>query len=493
MVAYAEPLKKSWRARWTGLDGKLKAQSGFSTKTEATKYARTQEIAAANGEEEEKRKKANTITVNEWAQEWLTKINVEKSSRRRYIGNLNNHVLPQWGHWRVRDLAQAQQEYQNWKEQLRAEGYAYNTRTQIQSLFSSLCIAAMQEELLTKNPTVVLYGRGRMADRYEERDEAVPVVFSPYEVFLIAERSAALTRRDDEFVLVVTKYFTGMRIGELMGIPRADISPNFQLTHQLYQDSTTNLEYRHVKNAHRRRIDLPPFLVSLLRHQSENVAHPHLPPDTKWCPCGDNVEPKYRHPPKSLLFTGKGQHQHWEHGAFRNTVFYPAARGWFYPSQKAQARPVYIQPRADGGPLGPFDYDDRYRPRATDAVACWTPFDLNAVPHHLRHSLRSLLDELWVPTPLIEERMGHDERSEGRRSVAKRYSHATDQMRARLMEELEEVWMQTLIRRKRMGVVSPVSLVNSLLEKIDDPLVEYSRNAPDRSAPPRRSSRSWAA
>ncbi|OLT25829.1 hypothetical protein BJF83_22370 [Nocardiopsis sp. CNR-923] len=425
----------------------------------------------------------DTITFKEWAQEWLTKISVSESSKRRYVSALRNHIVPEWGDWKVKDLASAQQQFRRWREQLKDEGYAYNTRTQVIGLFSSICLGAMRERLLSANPTHVQFGQGSVADRMHDDDEAEPIVLTPLQALLAAERAAVITGRPDEFIMLVAKYYMGVRIGELLGLPRSFVSlPQPRITHQLHQAETTKFEYRHTKGADRRRVDLPTFLSELLAFQAEHVVHPSAPVGAEWCPCGDRARARYRHPVGSLLFSGLGRHQHWELGAFRNRVFYPATRALFYPTVARQRRPVWVREREDGKPLHPFDFDPRDRRLASkEPVACWMPIAPGAIVlHHFRHSHSSLLEELWVPGPLVDERLGHKDRND----VRKRYKHPTDRMRAWLKEELEEVWKESLRQRKAMGVQSPVALVEDLLRQVELPNLESrSRFAPDRRRP----------
>ena len=97
--------------------------------------------------------------------------------------------------------------------------------------------------------------------------------------------------------------------------------------------------------------------------------------------------------------------------------------------------------------------------RAEAAVACWAPLAPDLTPHGLRHSHKTLMEEMGTPRPLMDDRMGHRDHS-----VAGRYSHPTDGMREQLMEGLSRSWELALEQRRGLGVESPVGVVGELLE-----------------------------
>ena len=73
--------------------------------------------------------------------------------------------------------------------------------------------------LIPFNPTVRARNRGRRTgrglDRSPQRAWATPL-----DVLLVAERAALLAGRDDEFTMLVTIGYTGMRWGETIGLER---------------------------------------------------------------------------------------------------------------------------------------------------------------------------------------------------------------------------------------------------------------------------------
>jgi integrase len=143
---------------------------------------------------------------------------------------------------------------------------------------------------------------------------------------------------------------------------------------------------------------------------------------------------------------------HWRRNGFATWVFHPAASGW-YPSKAPQpARPVPVL--ADPWPGVPV----RGRNAAARADACWVPVAKGLTPHGLRHTHKTVMDELGVPPKLMDERMGHEDGS-----VQARYSHVTAEMRRRLMDDLTGLWEVALESRRRLSDGSPLPALDRLL------------------------------
>jgi hypothetical protein len=100
----------------------------------------------------------------------------------------------------------------------------------------------------------------------------------------------------------------------------------------------------------------------------------------------------------------------------------------------------------------------RGRGASARADACWVPIARGLTPHGLRHSHKTLMQELGVPAVLQDERMGH---ADG--SVQARYSHVTAAMRRRLLENLTGVWDRALAARRELAPRSPVAVLDRLL------------------------------
>lgn len=84
----------------------------------------------------------------------------------------------------------------------------------------------------------------------------------------------------------------------------------------------------------------------------------------------------------------------------------------------------------------PLARHPRPRPGAAGrAEASWLPIARGLTPHGLRHSHKTMMDELRTPPKLKDERMGHEDGS-----VQARYSHITPDMRRDLLGGLTGMW-----------------------------------------------------
>jgi len=317
-------------------------------------------------------------------------------------------------------------------------------------------------------------------------------------VLLLAERAALLSGRDDEFVAVVLMGFTGMRWGELVGLEPGFVrQASVRVEWQLYELDSGELHRCPPKDGSYRTIDTPGWLSSML---SEHIALAAPKP----CGChglsyvfrglaaangsfrqpgpravdvarragvsAGTVSAVLNHPdtvPESTrmkvtaavadLGYVRGASfgelaPHWRRNGFATWVFHPAASGW-YPSKAPQpARPVPVL--ADPWPGVPV----RGRNAAARADACWVPVAKGLTPHGLRHTHKTVMDELGVPPKLMDERMGHEDGS-----VQARYSHVTAEMRRRLMDDLTGLWEVALESRRRLSDGSPLPALDRLL------------------------------
>jgi hypothetical protein len=93
----------------------------------------------------------------------------------------------------------------------------------------------------------------------------------------------------------------------------------------------------------------------------------------------------------------------------------------------------------------------RGRGASDRADACWLPIAKGLTPHGLRHTHRTMMEDLGTEKVLMDERMGHIDGS-----VSARYAHVTVGMRRRLMGGLTEQWEGALGARLAMCPTSPV-------------------------------------
>lgn len=477
-MPYPEKLVKSWRACWY-VPGKKSPEklSGFPTRKAALAYATEQEVEARRVGRV--RADASQLLFRDWANEWYNAQDLEPATMRNYSSILRNHLIREWGEWKLADLAHADNRIATWRKAL-ARDYADTTVHLVSGVFSTLCADAAAEGLIPRNPATRKRRRGRQAPKRVDRQAArYDHITDPLGAFLIAERAAALSGRDDEFVMLTAKYYLGLRLGEVLGLEKAFISRSFTLSHQL-AEAGGRFYWKGVKSGSTRTIDVPPGITRLLRLQAQRVQHPEV--EEEWCPCGEGLDRQYRHRPGIHMFSGPGGRLHWGSSMLRGQYFHPAARGLYYAGTR-QETPVYQADTED-----PFSFvatgQGVRRPESPEA--CWAPICPGMKPHGLRHSSQALIEERGVPKVMVMDRMGH---APGRDTTSV-YSHVTQAMRGQLVGVLQGAWEGALVARRAMGVDSPVAVVGELLKPGSS---LHSRSTPDLKSRLREASRGMVA
>jgi integrase len=143
---------------------------------------------------------------------------------------------------------------------------------------------------------------------------------------------------------------------------------------------------------------------------------------------------------------------HWRRTGFATWLFQPAATGWYPRRAPHDAHPVPLL--ADPWPGVPV----RGRNASGRAEACWLPIAPGLTPHGLRHTHKTLMEEIGTPPKLMDERLGHEDGS-----VQARYSHVTVEMRRRLMAGLTQLWKASLDARAAINPHSRVAVLDRLL------------------------------
>jgi integrase len=142
---------------------------------------------------------------------------------------------------------------------------------------------------------------------------------------------------------------------------------------------------------------------------------------------------------------------HWRRNNFAARLFHPATTGR-YPKKSSGGDPVPIlAPPWPGIPA-------RGRGAAGRADACWAPIAPGLTPHGLRHTYRTLMDELGTPKKLMDAQMGHEDGS-----IGARYAHITTTMVERLAAGLTDAWESAVDDRLALSPGSPVAVLDRLL------------------------------
>ena len=134
--------------------------------------------------------------------------------------------------------------------------------------------AAAKPPLIPYNPAIRPRNRGRRTGRRLDRGPQ-RVWATPLQALLVAERAALLSGRDEDFTMVVTIAYTGMRWGETIGLERDHVHDDeIHVEWQLREIRSTFHRLPPKDDSYRSPnwepclpVDLPPFLADLLARQ----------------------------------------------------------------------------------------------------------------------------------------------------------------------------------------------------------------------------------
>ena len=213
----------SWQARYTGPDGKERAER-FQRKVDAERWLVTNSADMAKGEWIDP--DASRVLFVEWASSWSsTSVDLRPSTRQRDLDYLKRYILPTFGHLRLGEIDYLT--IQRWVSQLTNSGPQpwWDPTTQpdrkVNPLAASTAVKAFQ--ILNKiMATAVRAGNVRMNPcsgvkpprivRKEMR------FLNPAQVETLASSMDARYR-----ALVLVAAYGGLRIGELAGLRRGQV------------------------------------------------------------------------------------------------------------------------------------------------------------------------------------------------------------------------------------------------------------------------------
>ncbi len=506
-MAYAEKRGKGprpWRVKYKVPGGET-SQSGFETKQAALGWGRDQEAKVRAGTWTDPG--AGEITVSDWIDRWKALHDVGPSTTANREYRIRRFIRPYWGKRTLNSLTG--EEIAGWERELpAAEGVSRSTAKDARSLLHTILgdAAAARPPLIPFNPAVRPRNRGRRTgrglDRRPQRAWATPL-----EVLLVAERAALLAGRDDEFTLLVTIGYTGMRWGETTGLERDLLRPGLiNVEWQLREVSgrfcrlpPKDDSYRSTNVEPLTPVDLPPFLAGLLAAQAGKHARQR-------CTCAAEHGGSGRY-----LFLGPDGGHH-RNSNYARRIFRPACDGRHPPANGGPGKLVIADatawpgtpaaawpPAVPGKPFAPpsgrgtqrlistgdtarcpscrhavrLRLDGRTvahnnepghcpgsgeQPAGDPPLACWLPVKDGLTPHGLRHGHKTWMIEDGIPEILAEQRLGHQ--VPGMRGL---YAHASQQMREKLTAALQARWDESLRRRAAIDPHSPVPLLDNLL------------------------------
>lgn len=431
-------------------------------------------------------------TFGHYASRWLPLQDLARSTLASYRNCIDFQLLPVF---KDTDLDQIDRDtVKRWQLDLKARGYAQSSIDTWRAVLHVILTDAKAEKLIDDNPADKPRNRGRRSVRRGTSRAPEKAITNDLGALLIAERTALLTGRDDDFVAATTLHWTGMRISELRGLETKYIRPGkIRVEWQLQLiDNTFIVE--EPKDGSRRDIDLPPWHEELLRlHLTQSSPQPCECHGRTYAFNGSSAIPEIRAPRMADVaelagvsittarhalntphrvsqhtrlaveqaFTDLGTKHiprtktyrpHWK-TTFGTHVVGTAADGYYPQSDpNSKRRPVAVVSQPFPGlPVrgyNPFRIAD----------ACWCPIAEGFTPHGARHSHRTQLEELGIAKVLIDDRMGHIDGT-----ISARYAHVTEPMRTRLKDQLTFRWETTLHARRAMNPHSPVAILDNLL------------------------------
>ncbi|MEU9342001.1 LacI family DNA-binding transcriptional regulator [Streptomyces sp. NPDC048278] len=513
-MGFAERRGNYWRGRYKIAPGKhltVIDESGkairFATEGEAQRVATDAENRFRHGDWRDP--SIGRETFGAYANRWYEAQDLAASTMQNYKRHIEEHLLPEFEDKELAGIVRTDVDL--WEKKEKA-AYAVSSVKTWRSTLHVIFEDAIDEGLIASNPAARRRGRGKRAGRSRERGPE-KVVTDALGILLTAERASLLSGRDDEFVAIVLKGYTGMRWGEIVGLEAEFARPrSIRIEWQLYELDTGELVRCPPKDDSYRAIDAMDWLSALV---ANHVARTKLTP----CPCHG----------KTYVFRGQGAgstggHQgtrlvdvarraevstgtasnvlnqpdrvteakrvkveqaiadlgfvrggmvserpaHWRRNGFATWLFTPAVSGWYPKKAPQEARPVPLLGEPwPGVPVRGRGAGDR-------ADTCWLPIAKGLTPHGLRHTHRTVMEDLGTEKVLMDQRIGHIDGS-----VSARYAHVTPGMRERLVLGLTEQWETALDARLALYPTSPVRVLNDLL-RTRASMVQPSRH---RSAP----------
>ncbi|WP_338677554.1 LacI family DNA-binding transcriptional regulator [Streptomyces sp. SCSIO 30461] len=465
----------------------------FTTKREAAKAANDHEAKVRDGSWRDPQ--AGRITFAEYVNEWYARQDLAASTMQNYRRHIEEHLLPEFAEKTLADIRSV--DVAAWERKEKAPYAASSVKTWRATLH--LVFAdAVDEGLISVNPATKRRGRGKRAGRSHNRGPE-KVVTDALGILLIAERAALLSGRDDEFVAVVLMGYTGMRWGEIVGLETRFVrNAAVRVEWQLYELDSGELHHCPPKDDSYRTIDIPHWLSSLVTGHLSGAG-------SRRCEChgrthvfngyglangaarqpGPKVVDVARRSgvsvgtvsnvlnrPESVSESKRLKVElaiaelgyvravpsgntaaHWRRTGFATWLFQPAATGWYPKKAPNEAHPVPVM--AHPWPGVPA----RGRNASGRAEACWLPIARGLTPHGLRHTHKTVMEDLGTPPKLMDERLGHEDGS-----VQARYTHITSGMRQRLLDGLTEQWQASLDERAAMHPRSAVGILDELLK-----------------------------
>lgn len=401
-MAYAGKRNGSWWVRWQLPErmaptknhplGRHKEgyEDGFATKTAALKYGRDQEAAIRAGAWIDPA--LGKTPIADWFERWFEAADFVPNTRETYLRHWTKHIAPRWGH--VELASPRAVDFDEWRNQLRADGKSESTITGIFAVLRGLYEAATLNRMIHFSPfPPKKRGRRRAAALPAHQREGVVVPLETLEQIMLRLRHV-------EMLLVLVATFTGMRWSEAAamrrryltldpGDPRTGRQPSGNYVLDPAEGAVHELASGRrflgpPKSGPGRIFDLPAFLVLLLAAYLETLPR-------------------------------------------QQDILFPNSRGGF--RRNSDWNRDRWRPACDGIPAKVFESGHVREAIPPLCPGLWF--------HDLKHTHGTMLRHGRVNDVMIDYRLGH-----ARPGAAGVYAHPTPQMRAELVDCLDQVWAQ---------------------------------------------------
>jgi integrase len=150
-------------------------------------------------------------------------VGISTQSNREY--QIRRFLRPAWGNQPLDSLSTEQ--IAQWETSLPATtGICRRTARDLRGLLGTILgdAASTRPPLIPYNPALRPRNRGRRTGRRLERSPQRAWA-TPIQALLLAERAALITGRDEEFTMILTIAYTGLRWGETIGLEREYVKP----------------------------------------------------------------------------------------------------------------------------------------------------------------------------------------------------------------------------------------------------------------------------
>lgn len=213
---------------------------------------------------------AESPTLQDYAAEWLrtyTTVHIKPRTAEYYEGMLRRHILPTLGICRMKELSR--RDVQVLVADRAAAGLARSTLQGIVATLKVICNHAIDHEVIIHNPAARLgrFTRGRTEKEARRID--------PYTVDELAGLLEVAERYYAEAAdLLTTTAWSGLRIGEVMGLQYADLDAQggFLEVRRTVERRNKGVQVTSPKSSRQRRVLIPRALVERLARRRDLAA-----------------------------------------------------------------------------------------------------------------------------------------------------------------------------------------------------------------------------